>query len=118
MDFSEWRPSIMINLSYQMSEALKLTLFTSYQQSVVSPFNEMIKIAYPELGKVYPYIYSNLSIGAKVYKGLALKTSILLDYENNNLSIYDSSWEYCIILGVTWNYSGKKSLPLTYQKNK
>ena len=116
MDFPEWRPSLFLNLSYQMNDAVKLTLFTSYQQSLVSPFNETIKTAYPELSKVYPYFYTHLSIGAKVYKGLAIKASLLIDYENNNLAIYDSSWEYSIIFGVTWNFLGKKSFPLTYQK--
>ena len=116
MDFSEWRPALFLNLNYQMNDAVKLTLFSSYQQSLVSPFNETIKAAYPELNKVYPYLYSHLSVGIKVYKGLSIKTSFLIDYENNNLSIYDSSWEYSIISGVTWNFSGKKSLPLTYHK--
>ena len=118
MDFAEWRPSLMLNLSYQMNDIMNLTLFSSYQQSVVSPFNETIKAAYPELGKVYPYSYTHLSIGAKVYKGLAIKSSFLFDYENNNLAIYDSSWEYCIIFGVAWKFSSQKSLPHLYPKNK
>ena len=116
MDFNEWRPSLILNLNYHINDALKLSLYSSYQQSVVSPFNKTIKTAYPELGKVYPYSYTNMSVVAKVYKGLALKASFLFDYENNNLSIYDSSWEYCLIIGVTWNFSGKKSFPLFYPK--
>jgi hypothetical protein len=118
MDFSEWRPSLFLNIGYQMNDVLNLTLFTSYQQSLVSPFNETVKTAYPELSKVYPYIYTHLSIGAKVYKGLAIKSSFLIDYENNNLAIYDSSWGYSIIFGVTWNFLGKNSMPLIYQKKK
>ena len=101
-----------------MNGAVKIALFTSYQQSLVSPFNETIKTAYPEFGKVYPYVYTHLSVVAKVYKGVALKSSFLIDYENNNLAIYDSSWEYRIIFGVTWIFSGKNYLPLTYQKSK
>ena len=118
-DFSEWRPTLYLNLGYQMNDVLSLSLFSSYQQSVVSPFNKEITAVYPELKKVYPYTYSQLSIGAKVYKGLTLKLSFIFDYENNNLSIYDSSWEYSAIVGVAWSFSGNKYLPLTYKtKNK
>jgi len=117
MDFSEWRPTLSLNFSYQMNDAVKLALFSSYQQSLASPFNETIKTAYPEFGKVYPYVYTHLSVEAKVYKGMALKSSFLIDYENNNLAIYDSSWEYRIIFGVTWNFSGKNYLPLIFQKS-
>ena len=115
MDFSEWRPTLFLNLSYQTSDVLNLGLFSSYQQSLVSPFNETIKAAYPELKKVYPYSYSSLYIGTKVYKGLALKMSFIVDYENNNLSIYSSSWEYDLVLGVTWSFSNKGYLPVIFK---
>lgn len=118
-DYSEWRPTLYLNLGYQMNDVLSLSLFSSYQQSVVSPFNKEITAVYPELKKVYPYTYSQLSIGAKVYKGLTLKMSFIYDYENNNLSLYDSSWEYSAIVGVSWSFNGNKYLPVTYKaKNK
>ena len=115
MDFSEWRPTLYLYLTYNMSNIFYLSLMSSYQQSVVSPFSKEIQAAYPELKKVYPYTYTNLALAAKVYKGLAVKTSFILDYENNNLSIYDSSWEYSIIFGVTWSFAGNKYLPVTYK---
>ena len=115
MDFSEWRPTLFLNLSYQMSDVISVSIFSSYQQSLVSPFKEEIKVVYPELKKVYPYTYSQLSIGAKVYKGLSVKCSFLLDYENNNLSIYSSSWEYSILLGVSWNFSSKETIPVIFK---
>jgi hypothetical protein len=114
MDYSEWRPTLFLSFSYQMNNALSLSLFSSYQQSLVSPFNKEIKTAYPDLGKVYPYTYTNMSIGANVYKGLAVKASFIFDYENNNPAIYNSSWEYSLIFGVSWNFTGKKYLPLTF----
>ena len=108
MDHDEFRPMLLINMSYQATKSLHFSLITSFQQSLVSPFNEEIKAAYPELKKVYPYIFSRFSVSVKVYKGLALKSSFILDYENNNLSIYDSSWEYSILLGVTYEFSNQK----------
>jgi hypothetical protein len=118
MDFSEWRPTLFLQLSYQAKENLTLKLMASYQQSLVSPFNQETKDAYPELKKVYPYIYSQLSLSAKVYKGFSIKSSFVVDYENNNLSIYDSSWESSIIFGVTWSFTGKKFLPVPYKVKK
>jgi hypothetical protein len=102
-DFSEWRPSLFLTFKYQPNEILALSFWTYYQQSLVSPFNEVVKSAYPELRKVYPYTHSNLSASVKVYKGFSLKYSFILDYENNNISIYDSSWEYQMLFGITWN---------------
>ena len=116
MDFSEWRPTLFLYLNYKINDVLQADLMSSYQQSLVSPFNKEVKAAYPELKKVYPYTYTRLSIETKVYKGLALKTSFVLDYENNNLSIYDSSWEYSIIFGVSWRFSGRNWLQVMYKK--
>ena len=118
MDFSEWRPTLYLYVTSNISNTLSLSLMSSYQQSVVSPFSKEIQAVYPELKKVYPYTYTNLALAAKVYKGLAVKTSFVLDYENNNLSIYDSSWEYSIIFGVTWSFAGNKYLPVTYKAKK
>jgi hypothetical protein len=103
----EWRPMLLLNANYRTSDLLTMNFVTSYQQSLVSPFNEVIKEAYPELRKVYPYIYSRLTASAKVYKGLALRSTVIMDYENNNLSIYASSWEYSILFGVVWSFSNQ-----------
>jgi len=105
MDHSEFRPTLFLSLGYKINDLLNLSIMTSYQQSVVSPFNEEIKAAYPELKKVYPYIFSQWAIGVKVAKGFSLKSTVIVDYENNNLSIYDSSWEYSILFGITWSFS-------------
>jgi len=113
MDFSEWRPTLCLIINYQINDIVSMSLFSSYQQSLVSPFNQEIKDAYPELRKVYPYTYSQLSVGVRVYKQFAVKSSFILDYENNNPSIYASSWEYCLTLGLAWNFSGKQYLPVT-----
>jgi hypothetical protein len=115
MDFSEWRPTLFLTINYQMNDILSVGLFSSYQQSLVSPYKKEIKAVYPELKKVYPYTFSQLSVGAKVYKGLAVKCSFMLDYENNNLSIYSSSWEYSVIFGVSWNFSSKETIPVIYK---
>ena len=104
----EWRPMLLLNARYRASELLSMSFITSYQQSLVSPFNEVIKSAYPELRKVYPYMYSRFSVSAKVYKGIAIKSTVVVDYENNNLSIYASSWEYSILFGVIWSFSNQK----------
>ena len=105
MDNAEFRPTLFLNLNWQITEMLQTSVFFSHQQSLVSPFNDEVKTAYPELKKVYPYIYLNWAVGAKLHKGFSLKTSFILDYENNNLSIYDSSWEYSILLGIAWNFT-------------
>ena len=108
-DFSEFRPTLFFLLQYQLNDILKLGFMVSCQQSVISPYNKEIKKAYPELAKVYPYFYSSFEIAVKVYKGFALKTSFLIDYEKNNLSHYNSAWEYSIMFGVSWNYAYQKS---------
>jgi len=105
-DYSEWRPTLFVTFTYQPNEIFKLSGMTSYQQSLVSPFNDEIKAAYPELGKVYPYTYSHWAFSAKIAKGFSLKTTLVIDYENNNISIQDSSWEYRISFGVSWNFPG------------
>ena len=104
----EWRPMLLLNARFRASDLLSMSFITSNQQSLVSPFNEVIKAAYPELRKVYPYIYSRFSVTAKVYKGIAIKSTVVVDYENNNLSIYASSWEYSVLFGVIWSFSNQK----------
>ena len=104
----EFRPMLLLNMNFKASDRLNINWFTWYQQSLVSPFTEEIKAAYPELAKVYPYIFSQLSVSARIHKGLALKSTIMLDYENNNLSIYNSSWEYRVLFGVVWSFSNQK----------
>jgi hypothetical protein len=103
----EWRPMLLLNMIYRTGDFLNLNFVTSYQQSLVSPFNEVVKAAYPELRKIYPYIYSRFSVTAKVNKGLALRSTVVVDYENNNLSIYASSWEYSVLFGVIWGFSNQ-----------
>ena len=112
LDHSEWRPTVYLSLTCNLNNTLLMSLISSYQQSVVSPFSKEITDVYPELKKVYPYSYTNLAIAARVNKGISLKTSFILDYEKNNLSIYDSSWEYSIIFGVAWNFTGKKYISI------
>jgi len=115
MDFSEWRPTLFLYLTYDINNILSLSLMSSYQQSLVSPFSKEIQAVYPVLKKVYPYTYTNLAVSARIYKGLALKASVIVDYENNNLSMYDSSWEYNVIFGVAWTFLGENSLQLLYK---
>ena len=105
---SEFRPMLLINANYRKAEKFNINWIVSYQQSLVSPFNETIKDAYPELTKVYPYIFSQFSISTNIYKNFAVKSTIMLDYENNNLSIYTSSWEYRVLFGVAWSFSNQK----------
>ena len=105
MDFSEFRPTLFLSVDYQSNDYLNFNVFLSHQQSLVSPFNDEIKAAYPVLKKIYPYHLSQWSVTAKVYKGLGVKSTFILDYENNNLSMYDSSWEYSILFGVTWSFA-------------
>ncbi|MCL2027250.1 MAG: hypothetical protein FWG79_02065 [Bacteroidales bacterium] len=105
---NEFRPMLLLNVNYKPSERLGMKLTTSYQQSLVSPFSEEVKAAYPELRKIYPYLITQFSINAKLRRGFALKSSIMVDYENNNLSLYNSSWEYRVLLGVAWSFSNQR----------
>jgi len=104
MDFSEFRPTLFLSVDYQVNDYLNFNVFLSHQQSLVSPFSDEIKAEYPVLKKIYPYHLSQWSVTAKVHKGLGVKSTFILDYENNNLSMYDSSWEYSILFGVTWSF--------------
>ena len=106
---NELRPMLLLNAYYTSDDVISLHWLISYQQSLMSPFNETIKNEYPELKKVYPYIFSQFSVSAQIYKGLAFKSTIMLDYENNNLSIYASSWEYRVLFGIVWKISNQKS---------
>jgi len=108
MDFSEFRPTLFLSVNYQVNDFLDISVFLSHQQSLVSPFSDEIKAAYPVLKKIYPYHLSQWAVTAKVYKGLGVKSTFILDYENNNLSMYDSSWEYSILLGVTWVFKNNR----------
>ena len=101
----EFRPMLLLNARYRADEKLNMNLIVSYQQSLVSPYNDVIKDKYPELLKIYPYIFSQFSISANIHRGFALKSTIMVDYENNNLSIYASSWEYRVLFGIVWTFS-------------
>ena len=105
---NEFRHMLLLNMSFAASDMLGINFITSYQQSLVSPFSEDVKAEYSELGNIYPYIFSQLSINANINKALALKATVMLDYENNNLSLYNSSWEYRVFFGVVWNFSNQK----------
>ncbi len=107
-DYSEFRPMLLINMHYDVNDILNIYWGFSYQQSLSSPYSKEIREAYPDLKKVYPYILSQLDINVKVYKGITLRLSARVDYENNNLSLYDSSWEYDILLGAGWRFSTQK----------
>jgi len=102
---NELRPMLLLNAYYKADDRLNIHWAISYQQSLRSPFNETIKTQYPELEKVYPYIYSQFSLSTKITKSIALKSTLMLDYENNNLSIYASSWEYRVLFGVVWIFA-------------
>lgn len=105
LDNAGFRPTSFLFFNYVLNDNLKFNGFVSYQQSVVSPYNEEIKSAYSELRKVYPYLFLQFDASVKVFKGLFLKTSYVYDYERNNLSLYNSSWEYNLLLGVSWAFS-------------
>ena len=99
---SEWRPMLLLNLDYQITDYLQFILGSLYQHSLRSPYNKEIRDRYPDLGKVYPYILSHFEVITKVHKGILLKFVIEVDYENSNLSLYDSSWEYSMLFGLSW----------------
>ena len=106
---NEFRPMLLLNSNYKIDK-LSMNWSVSYQQSLVSPFNEVVKAQYPELKKIYPYIFSQFSISANLWKAFSIKSTIMIDYENNNLSIYNSSWEYRVLFGIVWKYSNKYML--------
>ncbi len=107
-DHSEFRPMLLLNLDYKINNILRLAYHTSFQQSLTSPYNKEITTVYPELKKVYPYILLQFEFYAMIYKGISLKFAAGLDYENNNLSLYESSWGYSLLFGVAWNFSNQK----------
>jgi len=118
MDLSEFRPTLYLDLNYIKNDVFNLGLILSCQQSLVSPYKESIKAAYPELKNVYPYLFSNLSLGVKLYKGISLKSSFMFEYEINNRSLYNSSWEYHIVFGIGWSFSNDKFLPVAVKRKK
>ena len=110
-DFSEWRPMLLATVNYKMSSAVNFLLYAAYQQSLVSPYSREIKDAYPDLAKVYPYILTQFDINFKLYKGLAMSLSASVDYENSNLSLYKSSWDYSMLVGFSWTFSNQRIRP-------
>ena len=105
LDNSGFKPAIWTSFNYAVNDMLNMSCFASFQQSVVSPFNEEIKKEYPELKKLYHYFYVHLAAAVKVYKGLAFKTSFILGDEKNMLSFYNAAWEYNLLFGVSWSFS-------------
>ena len=110
-DHNEFRPMILLSLNCDINNILNIYMATAAQQSLSSPYNKEIQKEYPDFKKVYPYIISQLDINVKIYKGIALRVSGRIDYENNNLSLYDSSWEYNILFGGSWTFSNQKIDP-------
>ena len=108
-DHNEFRPMILLSLNYDINNILNIYLAAAAQQSLSSPYSKEIQKQYSDLKKVYPYIVSHFDINIKIYKGIALKVSARIDYENNNLSLYDSSWEYNILFGGSWTFSNQKA---------
>lgn len=109
-DYSEFRPMLLLSMNYRLNDILNFYISLSFQQSLFSPYNKEIQKVYPDLGKVYPYILAHFDMNVKIYKGISLKFSAGLDYENNNLALYDSSWEYNILFGGTWTFSNQKKI--------
>ncbi|MDR1724568.1 MAG: hypothetical protein LBR84_11585 [Tannerella sp.] len=105
---SEWRPMLLLNLNYRISDIVTFNLNTSFQQSLKSPYSEVICDRYPEFAKVHPYILSQFAVGVRVYKGFELKFIQDIDYENSNLSLYKSSWTYYMLFGGSWTFSNQK----------
>lgn len=112
-DHNEWRPVVYVTFDYHINEVITAKFSAAYQQSLVSPYSKEIKAAYPDLKKVHPYIQGHLDVSVKLYKGLALNATLNMDYENNNLSLYKSSWSYNMLAGFSWTFSNqKRRIPL------
>lgn len=106
-DHNEWRPMLLLTVNYKMNDIVSFTLNTSYQQSLVSPYSKEIQDAYPDLGKVHPYILTQFDMLVRLYKGLSMSLSASVDYENSNLSLYKSSWAYSTFIGFSWSFSNQ-----------
>lgn len=107
---NEWRPMLMLSINYRVINEVSFNLNTSFQQSLVSPYSKEIQKVYPDLGKVYPYVLTQLDANIKLYKNFFMSLSMSLDYENNNLSLYKSSWAYSMLVGVSWKFSNQRVL--------
>ncbi|WP_295939029.1 hypothetical protein [uncultured Alistipes sp.] len=107
MDHAEFRPMVLLAMNYNLRDVVDFSLNTSYQQSLVSPYNKEIRDAYPDLGNVYPYILTQFDTHIKLHKGLSMSVSLSVDYENNNLSLYKSSWSYSTLIGFSWTFSNQ-----------
>ncbi|MDR1755851.1 MAG: hypothetical protein LBR65_02690 [Culturomica sp.] len=105
---NEFRPVLVLDARLLLNDVLQLRLSTSYQQSLVSPYSREIIDAYPELGKVYPYLLSRLEANTRIFKSLSFQTTLTVDYENNNLALYDSSWQYSLMFGLSFHLHGRK----------
>ncbi len=104
----EFRPVVVVDARLHLNDALKLRLSTSYQQSLVSPYSREVIAAYPELGKVYPYVMSRLEVSTKINARLSFQTTLAVDYENSNLSLYASSWQYGLMFGLAFHLHGRE----------
>ncbi len=104
----EFRPVVVVDARLNLGSALKLRLSTSYQQSLISPYSREVIAAHPEFGKVHPYIMSRLEVNTKINSRLSLQTTLAVDYENNNLSLYASSWQYSLMFGLAFHLHGRE----------
>ncbi len=102
----EFRPVVVVDVRLHLNNALQMRLSMSYQQSLVSPYSREIIAAYPDLGKVYPYIMSRLELSTKINRRLSFQTTLAVDYENSNLSLYASSWQYSLMFGFAFHLHG------------
>ncbi len=106
-DHNEFRPIVYIVANYRVTDLVTVKLSTLYQQSLKSPYSKEITDEYPDLGKVYPYVLGQLDLNVKLFKGLAMSVSSAVDYENNNLSLYKSSWSYSTLIGFSWVFTNQ-----------
>jgi hypothetical protein len=104
----EFRPVAVVDARLLLGDVLQLRLSTHYQQSLVSPYSRTIIAAYPELGRVYPYVLSRLEVTTRVLRHLSLQTAFTLDYENSNLALYASSWQYSLMFGLAFHLHGRR----------
>lgn len=106
--YSEFRPMALVNVCYRVTKALDFRFTTSYQQSLKSPYSKEIQAKYPDLGKVYPYILSTFEVNTSVNPRISLQAFFAVDYENNNLTLYASSWQYRGLFGLTFHLQKKE----------
>jgi len=104
----EFRPMALVNASYRATKILDFRFTASYQQSLASPYSREVQAAYPDLGKVYPYLLSTFEVNTSVHPRISVQAFFAVDYENNNLTLYASSWQYRGLFGLTFHLQEKE----------